>query len=72
MRYDPRAEPINRGIHAGRASPVPQVSGPREMCMADGCHSTTNGGKPYCLEHIDQMPYVVSMSDERHASLRRS
>ena len=58
--------PIVRGIHAGRASiPAPHASGPRDPCRAPNCLNTTNSGKPYCLEHIDLMPYVIEMEDRR-------
>ena len=59
-----RQEPIMRGIQAGRAStPAAYTAAARETCMADGCHASTNGGKPYCLDHIEQMPYVTGNDD---------
>jgi hypothetical protein len=43
---------------------MPRVSSPRDPCQVRGCLNTTNGGKAYCLEHIDRMPYVVAMEEE--------
>lgn len=30
-------------------------------CDHDGCGQATTGGKPFCLDHLDRMPYVTGL-----------
>lgn len=59
----PRQLP-DRGLRADRspARSGGRSIGPRDPCKADGCHKLTNGGKPYCIKHIERMPYVAAMA----------
>ena len=44
---------------AGRR-PVPA----REVCRVQGCGHVTTERKPYCIEHIDRLPYVQELQAE--------
>ena len=35
-----------------------------DTCRVDGCDHATTGRKPYCLDHIDRLPYVASVESE--------
>lgn len=41
--------------------PLGQSAPPSVRCCADGCRKWTSGGKPYCLHHVDRMPYVLAL-----------
>ena len=30
-------------------------------CTMTGCARATDGGKPYCADHVERMPYVVAL-----------
>lgn len=53
---------VVHGMSAGRATAREGFSTPREHCMAADCQKTTSGGKPYCADHLDQMPYVARLN----------
>jgi hypothetical protein len=36
----------------------------RVECTAPGCHQLTTGRKPYCLDHLDNLPYVHWLKTE--------
>ncbi|MGE0707195.1 MAG: hypothetical protein AB7N76_16720 [Planctomycetota bacterium] len=45
----------------------PEEAPPRRhhppTCTVPGCGQTTTGGKPFCSEHLDQMPYIQGLID---------
>jgi len=54
--------PEHRIVIPERAAAQFNTSRPRGRCAVARCARSTNGSKPYCVEHIDQMPYVAGMS----------
>ncbi|MEZ0229579.1 MAG: hypothetical protein ACAI25_13195 [Planctomycetota bacterium] len=36
----------------------------RGDCLHTGCSQTTTGNKPYCLDHLDELPYVRNLIEE--------
>ena len=36
----------------------------RTECSVSLCPNATNGRKPYCLEHLDRLPYVQKILTE--------
>jgi hypothetical protein len=36
----------------------------RGECQAKGCLQTTTANKPYCLDHLDELPYVRQLMAE--------
>jgi len=36
----------------------------RGVCSHPGCRESTTANKPYCLEHIDELPYVKQLLQE--------
>jgi len=36
----------------------------RETCRVTGCGQVTSDKKPYCVDHIDRLPYVAQVRDE--------
>lgn len=57
-KQKPRLMTLDRrqSRRAGRR-PVPA----REACHVDGCGRPTTERKPYCIEHIDRLPYVQEL-----------
>lgn len=37
--------------------------GPGVRCEAPGCHRHTNDGKPYCIDHLDHLPYPAMLME---------
>ncbi len=37
---------------------------PKTSCSVAGCPEPTNGRKPYCLVHLDRLPYVRKIRAE--------
>lgn len=57
---------VTGGVIAQKSSfSSPRSSGPRKNCAAEGCRGVTNGGKEYCADHIDLMPYVIGLGEGR-------
>lgn len=46
---------------ADEASAPPAPASPVTTCHAPGCSGATNGGKPYCIDHIELLPSVRSL-----------
>jgi hypothetical protein len=40
------------------------VRGVRQDCAAAGCSHATTGRKPYCVEHLERLPYVRALVAE--------
>jgi len=38
----------------------------RQMCGVRGCKEVPTGRKPYCIDHLDQLPYVQWLLGELH------
>jgi hypothetical protein len=38
----------------------------RSECLVETCGKPTTGKKPYCLDHLDHLPYVQWLSAEIH------
>lgn len=32
-------------------------------CQKRGCRSTTTGGKPYCSDHLTELPYIARLRE---------
>jgi hypothetical protein len=43
-----------------------------DVCTVDGCRRTTNDRKPFCLDHIDRMPYARQIASEIEARDREA
>lgn len=39
-----------------------RYSGATRHCDAPGCGKATQGGKPYCPDHVDLMPYAQALA----------
>lgn len=39
---------------------------PRRICTVEKCKRRTNDGKPYCTDHVFQIPYVVELLKRLH------
>ena len=37
---------------------------PRTECSVLGCANATNNRKPYCIDHLDRLPYVQKIKAE--------
>ena len=48
-----------RGRRSARL-PVPA----REFCRVQGCGHPTTERKPYCIEHLDRLPYVKELQEQ--------
>ncbi len=48
----------------GLERPRPSRIREDRRCTVDGCANTTTGRKPYCIDHIDRLPYVRQLTDE--------
>lgn len=40
--------------------------GEKQTCGMHGCREVPTGRKPYCIEHLDQLPYVQWLMGELH------
>lgn len=44
-----------------------RISGERNLCKIRDCPNDTSEKKPYCLEHLDRLPYVMRLEAELKA-----
>ena len=51
--------PIQRTV-----TPPPKENKTLQWCEREGCQAFTYNKKPYCTDHVDEMPYVKMMKEK--------